>query len=511
MRCARAAAARCWPTIRIWCGAIPGIWHLVEIDAPGEHVAGAAIAGVPGVILGHNERLAWGAANADAVSARVFAETFANNEGVHYRAGAGQLVAAVRSETFKDRFGQAHASRLPDDASRLRARRQRDRAPCGAVGSGRRHASRRWPRFSRSIAPIRSKPASAHLSAYPGPTQNFTLAQTDGRAAYTIAGAIPDDPAWGRSVARGALAGAAADVRAVRDNCRTSRRRGRRSRSTPTTWPTARAIRTGSPPTSARRIAPPRSRAACTRCRSRPSPCRTTSKPTRLRSPKPNSRAAASRRCARAARIAIPTSRPRYAALAAFDGRFDAGSRGATVIQRVRFVATRDLIAAHMSAATAQGYLRDGPAFVTLMRALREHPPGWFPHDDADAFLVASVRSTVTLFGGRDAVATPYGTAYAVVAEHPFAAFNLHFWDAPAFPGSGGSYAPAVQAIALGQSFRAVWDVGTGMRAASICRWASRANRVRRTTRTRRRRGCATTSRRCRSVRPRSTAPQRQR
>jgi penicillin amidase len=94
------------------------------------------------------------------------------------------------------------------------------------------------------------------------------------------------------------------------------------------------------------------------------------------------------------------------------------------------------------------------------MRALRERPRGWFPHDDPDAFLVAEVRATVPLFGGPDALTTPYGTAYAVVAQHPFAAFHLHFWDAPSFPGSGGSYAPAVQAIALGQSFRAVWDVG---------------------------------------------------
>jgi len=70
------------------------------------------------------------------------------------------------------------------------------------------------------------------------------------------------------------------------------------------------------------------------------------------------------------------------------------------------------------------------------------------------------VRSTVKLFGGPDALVTPYGSAYAVVAQHPFAAFNVHFWDAPSFPGMGGSYAPAVQAFALGQSFRAVWDVG---------------------------------------------------
>ena len=113
-----------------------------------------------------------------------------------------------------------------------------------------------------------------------------------------------------------------------------------------------------------------------------------------------------------------------------------------------------------MNSANAASYLRIGPAFVTLLRALRQRPRGWFPHDDPDAFLVASVRSTVTLFGGRDAVTMPYGTAYPVVAEHPFNAFHFPFWNAPPFPGSGGSYAPAVQAIALGQSFRAVWDVG---------------------------------------------------
>jgi penicillin amidase len=151
---------------------------------------------------------------------------------------------------------------------------------------------------------------------------------------------------------------------------------------------------------------------------------------------------------------------PVYAALAAFDGHFDATSAGATVAQRVRFVATRDLISMHLSGSTAAAYLSDGPAFVTLMRALREHPRGWFPHDDPAAFLVAEVRSAIALYGGASQIAIPYGQAYPVVAQHPFAAFGIHLWDAPRFPGSGGSYAPAVQGLVLGQSFRAVWDVG---------------------------------------------------
>ena len=94
------------------------------------------------------------------------------------------------------------------------------------------------------------------------------------------------------------------------------------------------------------------------------------------------------------------------------------------------------------------------------MRALREHPRGWFVHDDPAAFLVAEVRETIKAFGGKDAVATPYGQAYAVTALHPFGTLGFHLWDAPSVTGSGGSYSPAVQGIALGQSFRAVWDVG---------------------------------------------------
>jgi penicillin amidase len=40
--------------------------------------------------------------------------------------------------------------------------------------------------------------ATTVLSRFPGPTQNFVLADTRGRAAYLLAGQIPDDPVWAR-------------------------------------------------------------------------------------------------------------------------------------------------------------------------------------------------------------------------------------------------------------------------------------------------------------------------
>jgi len=38
----------------------PNIWQMVEISAPGVHVTGVTMPGVPGVIAGHNDHIAWG-------------------------------------------------------------------------------------------------------------------------------------------------------------------------------------------------------------------------------------------------------------------------------------------------------------------------------------------------------------------------------------------------------------------------------------------------------------------
>ena len=88
---------------------IPGIWHLVDIAYPGEHMAGAAIAGVPGVVLGHNDHLAWGATYADAVSPRVYNETFAATESNMYISGTQRVTATIRHEAFSERFGKTGA------------------------------------------------------------------------------------------------------------------------------------------------------------------------------------------------------------------------------------------------------------------------------------------------------------------------------------------------------------------------------------------------------------------
>ena len=41
----------------------PPVWYFAHLPAPGVNVIGATLPGVPGVILGRNERIAWGFTN----------------------------------------------------------------------------------------------------------------------------------------------------------------------------------------------------------------------------------------------------------------------------------------------------------------------------------------------------------------------------------------------------------------------------------------------------------------
>src|SRR6185437_4544536 len=57
---ARPAENRCSPTTCTWTLTVPNIWYMAGLRAPGIHVAGVTLPGVPWVIAGHNEHIAWG-------------------------------------------------------------------------------------------------------------------------------------------------------------------------------------------------------------------------------------------------------------------------------------------------------------------------------------------------------------------------------------------------------------------------------------------------------------------
>jgi penicillin amidase len=150
------------------------------------------------------------------------------------------------------------------------------------------------------------------------------------------------------------------------------------------------------------------------------------------------------------------------ASLAVFDGRFGSDSHAAVYVNAIRRAATERLVRLHLPAALARRYLQSdgGSAFVALMRALRERPRGWVPQDDYPAFLVASTREAIAAMHARNQFDAPWSEVGARTAQHPLAGLGLAMWNGVRFPGLGDAYAPHVQAPANAQSFRAVWDVG---------------------------------------------------
>ena len=93
----------------------PSIWYLVHLDSKTEgkgnlHVAGVSFPGLPGIIIGHNEDIAWGVTNTAADFVDVYMETVTtDDQGVVFN---GQNVPFIaREETFKPAGASSEVTR----------------------------------------------------------------------------------------------------------------------------------------------------------------------------------------------------------------------------------------------------------------------------------------------------------------------------------------------------------------------------------------------------------------
>lgn len=77
---------------------VPALWYVIHLTAPGWNVAGFALPGAPLVIIGHNDRIAWGFTNSNADVQDLYAEMFDPADPSQYRANGKWLTAGVRVE-----------------------------------------------------------------------------------------------------------------------------------------------------------------------------------------------------------------------------------------------------------------------------------------------------------------------------------------------------------------------------------------------------------------------------
>ncbi len=413
---------------------IPGVWYLVDLHSPNLHVAGGTLPGTPGVILGHNADVAWGATNATVVTEVVYRTTLKN--------------ARTRWEVFHVRFGRD--ARLGYKQTSHGFVAQSDGAGAYSVDWNAATLPRSPVIAFADLDRARSvNEALAALQRYPGPPQNFVIADRTGAAAYHIAGLIPNDPSWGLKVH------AASDphyayvgfqdvphVAPSRDAVLfTANNRtygvGYPYRLSPSFAPPYRAARLKTLLHSKKRLGIADMAAFQTDTLSAPERdlARTT--------------LAALRRKGLANERALS---PYIASLTNWNGRFDPDSRGAAIVWETRRIA----VAALARALVPDRYedyqaSADGSDFMLLMRLLRHGP-------NLDALLVTSFRQAVEAGGTR--LLAPWSEYGKVTVHHPLNSLGFSFLNGATLPGDGDRYGLHVQTATASQSFRAVWDVG---------------------------------------------------
>lgn len=173
----------------------PSIWHMVHLAAPGLHVAGVTAPGLAGVIIGHNEHIAWGVTNLGPDVQDLYLEKFSADNRT-YLTAAGPRAAEIRREEIKVRKNLTNPATevVVHEVTVTR------HGPVILERDGARYALR-WTALDPSGNEMEAfynlnrasdwKEFLAALKNYKGATQNFVYADTAGHIGYYGAGVIP--------------------------------------------------------------------------------------------------------------------------------------------------------------------------------------------------------------------------------------------------------------------------------------------------------------------------------
>lgn len=174
----------------------PSIWHMVHLNAPGVRVAGITSPGVPGVIIGHNDRIAWGFTNVGPDVQDLYIEKFDPANPKRYQTPQGWQDAVVRQEQIKVRkgFASTETDVVTHEVTVTR------HGPIVFEADGKRYALR-WtaldPKLNRPDVQYALNRArnwnefNAALETFTAPTQNIVYADVDGHIGYHAAGVVP--------------------------------------------------------------------------------------------------------------------------------------------------------------------------------------------------------------------------------------------------------------------------------------------------------------------------------
>jgi penicillin amidase len=174
----------------------PCIWYMIYLSVAGTRMAGVAIPGIPGIIIGHNGRIAWGLTNLGADVQDLYIESFDDRNPRLYKTPAGWRDALIRAELIKVRKG-FNDSATEDVIYNVTETRH---GPI-VFDSGDKHYALRWTALDPKVAQLEAffkinrarnwQEFCAALRNFREPSQNFVYADIYGHIGYYAAGEIP--------------------------------------------------------------------------------------------------------------------------------------------------------------------------------------------------------------------------------------------------------------------------------------------------------------------------------
>ncbi|MGO9228415.1 MAG: penicillin acylase family protein [Bryobacteraceae bacterium] len=167
---------------------LPGIWYMAHLEAPGLDVSGVTLPGVPGIVVGHNQRIAWGITNLGFYTQDLYIEKFDPRTGRYlYR---GQTEQA-RLEREIIRVKNQNTEEMPVWVTRHGPLFGNENdAPMTLRWVAAEPGSMQYPFLDIDRAQNWTEFRAA-LERLPGPASNFVYADTGGNIGYQVAGKLP--------------------------------------------------------------------------------------------------------------------------------------------------------------------------------------------------------------------------------------------------------------------------------------------------------------------------------
>jgi len=186
----------------------PALWYFARLEFPGQKLAGATMPGLPLLVMGQNERIAWGLTNTNPDVQDVYLEQIKADDPARYRTPDGWAEFQTFSETIRvkgqaDVILQARATRhgpvISDAGTAVVG------GLTGKPGGPAYALALRWTALDANAASIDAGLAISAAGSvaefiraaekYVAPMQNMVVADVAGSIGFIAAGRVPLRPA----------------------------------------------------------------------------------------------------------------------------------------------------------------------------------------------------------------------------------------------------------------------------------------------------------------------------